>query len=242
MDPTYTWDSSPYTDPAIFSDESQLTSPSSPESVVLPEFSFPQQSSKPVIKSEEAFDFGSFEDWMRWDEPTDAALSPTAEFFPEFKAEPLTPQMNGLELHGSGVGSNRRAADDSVVFIEEPVSDQPLFQTQSQMNMTEIPPREGLYSTPLSWSRPSLGQIGTFNTMLTPQEELKLRDIAMPPSTRKSESYPASPLSEYSPEPVENNRKKRSKTDKQYQYKQFQLQTLVKKISVELLSYQYLWQ
>jgi hypothetical protein len=194
-------DSSPYTDPAIFSDDSLLTTPTTPESAVFPEFTFPREE-KPVIKSEESFDFGTFEDWMRWDEPSEG-LFPTSEFFPELKTEPLSPEMNRLELQGGG--NNSRIPDDSAVFIEDPVSDEPLFQTPSDLNMTDVPPREGLYSTPLSWSRPTIAQQPL--PRLTPQEEMRLRDIAMPPSARNS--YPTSPTSEYSPEPTSKQRKKR---------------------------------
>jgi hypothetical protein len=148
---------------------------------------------------------------MRWDDPSDAALSPTSDFFPEFKVEPMSPNMGGLELQGSGVGGSANISDDSAVFVEDPVSEEPLFQTPGGMlspQLADIPPREGLYSTPLSWSRPAPGprQQSSYTGMLTPQQESKLRDIAMPP---QSQEYPASPSSTSSPEPCTDNIKKR---------------------------------
>jgi hypothetical protein len=160
---------------------------------------------------DQSFNFGSFEDWMRWDDPSDAALSPTSDFFPELKVEPMSPNMGGLELQGSGVGGSANTSDDSAVFVEDPVSEEPLFQTPGGMlspQLADIPPREGLYSTPLSWSRPAPGprQQSSYNGMLTPQQESKLRDIAMPP---QAQEYPASPSSTSSPEPCTDNIKKR---------------------------------
>jgi hypothetical protein len=154
---------------------------------------------------------------MRWDDPSDAALSPTSDFFPELKVEPMSPNMGGLELQGSGVGGSANISDDSAVFVEDPVSEEPLFQTPGGMlspQLADIPPREGLYSTPLSWSRPAPGsrQQSSYNGMLTPQQELKLRDIAMPPQT--TQEYPASPSSTSSPEPcIDNIRKRKSSVD-----------------------------
>lgn len=129
---------------------------------------------------------------MKWDDPSDAALSPTSEFFPALKTEPLSPNMRGL-------------TDDTAVFLEDPtIAEEPLFQTPSSLitpPLVENVPREGLYSTPLSWSRPQAGSRG----FLTQQEEAKLRDIAMPSS--KQQQYPNSPSSVSSPEPAAKKRK-----------------------------------
>jgi len=145
---------------------------------------------------------------MRWDDPSDAALSPTSDFFPELKLEPMSPNMRGLELQGGG------QLDDSAVFVEEPIAEESLFQTQGSMKsspLNDIPQREGLYSTPLSWSRPAPGfrQVTSHNGILTPQQEAKLRDIAMPSQARSPTSSTAS-----SPEPcTDNMRKRKSSAD-----------------------------
>lgn len=146
---------------------------------------------------------------MRWDDPSDAALSPTSDYFPEFKLEPTSPSMGGLELQGSGIGDTN-ITDEAAVFGEDPINEEPLFQTPGSLitpPLTEVPPREGLYSTPLSWSRPTLERrSNSYSGILTPQEETKLRNIAMPPLSQQQ--YPTSPDSS-SPEPSENNRRKR---------------------------------
>jgi len=149
---------------------------------------------------------------MRWDDPSDAALSPTSDFFPELKVEPMSPNMGGLELQGSGIGGNTNNLDDSAVFVEDPISEEPLFQTTGAMmspTLNDIPPREGLYSTPLSWSRPTPGsrQSTSYNGILTPQQEAKLRNIAMP--SQADARSPGSPSSVSSPEPYTDNRRKR---------------------------------
>jgi len=75
--------------------------------------------------------------------------------------------------------------------------------------LNDIPPREGLYSTPLSWSRPTPGsrQSTSYNGILTPQQEAKLRNIAMP--SQAGDRSPGSPSSVSSPEPYTDNRRKR---------------------------------
>ncbi|KAH6674985.1 hypothetical protein B0J14DRAFT_479133 [Halenospora varia] len=155
---------------------------------------------------------------MRWDDPSDAALSPTSDFFPELKVEPMSPNIRDLELQGSGVGGGL-TSDDSVAFNDDTMNDEPLFQTPSAMispPLTELPQREGLYSTPLSWSRPAPGQrrsmsMNSYNNVgiLSAQQESKLRDIAMPSQSQNQGQYPASPSSASSPEPMTDNRRKR---------------------------------
>jgi hypothetical protein len=93
-------------------------------------------------------------------------------------------------------------------MTDEPVFDSPRSPTET----TEFPPRECLYSTPLSWERPMLGcRVGSPNSYvpLSTEEESRLRCIAMP-----AHSYPASPLSSLSasPEPQgrRNPRKRKS--------------------------------
>jgi hypothetical protein len=198
---THGCDASPYSDPALVSSDScdsTLPSPTSPDAIVFPPTSYTLPKEE-FSKNDQAFNFGTFEDWMRWDDPSDAALSPTSDFFPELKLEPVSPTMSGLELQGSGVGTRAIADSDAVVFGEDPASEEPLFATPNALippPITEVP-QEGLYSTPLSWSRPAAGtrRSQSYNSTLSPQQESKLRDIAMP-----TEKYPGSPSSASSPE------------------------------------------
>ncbi|KAH6705082.1 helix-loop-helix DNA-binding domain-containing protein [Leptodontidium sp. MPI-SDFR-AT-0119] len=216
---TFGWDSNSYNDSTLASDscDSTLPSPTSPESLAFPPtaYTLPKGEFNPDVKSEQTFNFGTFEDWMRWDDPSDAALSPTSEeYFPNFKAEPTSPSMSGLELQGSGYGTRGSTmTDDSAVFGEDPMTEEPLFQTPNTLispPMADIPNREGLYSTPLSWTRPTSGtrQAQQYSGRLTPQEESKLRSIAMP-STQAQ--YPTSPSSSpSSPDPTGNRKRKSS--------------------------------
>lgn len=162
------------------------------------------------IKSEEAFNFGSFEDWMRWDDPSDAALSPEIEFMPEFKTEPLS---STLEYPKSSGGSNSRMTinnrEESVEFSRDALSEEPTFQSPENQNS----PGENLYSTPLSWSQPLPGTESRvpFGNYLSPQQEARLRDIAMPPSRTRAVQYPGSPSSDDMG--VDNSRKRKSSVD-----------------------------
>jgi hypothetical protein len=159
---------------------------------------------------------------MRWDDPSDAALSPSSKtFYPDFKLEPMSPSMsmNGLEPQGgipSSLNQPQQNIDDSATFGE--VNEEPLFQTPRGSSLITPPldlsfSRENLYSTPLSWSRPQ--QRSVSYTSLTPQKESKLRNIAMPPSatsTHQSQNgakYPASPSDSSSPESSPFNGRKR---------------------------------
>jgi hypothetical protein len=208
-----------YSDPALASSDSCdsiLPSPTSPAPFTYPQSSYalPKEELNPDVKSDQAFDFGTFEDWMRWDDPSDAALSPTSDYFLEPKIEPVSPMMGDLELQGSGIGiSTINPTDEAAVFGEDPINEEPLFQTPGALippPINDTPQREGLYSTPLSWSRPSPGRRSeSFNGVLSSQQESKLRDIAMPQSKQE---YPASPSSSSSPEP-ENRRKRKSSVE-----------------------------
>ncbi len=85
------------------------------------------------------------------------------------------------------------------------MADEPLFPT------SDMPPREGLYSTPLSWERPRVGYndvkpISNGFAPLSADEEAKLRNIAMPRSSQRNSSNSSSPS--MSPEP--HNRKRKS--------------------------------
>lgn len=157
---------------------------------------------------------------MRWDDPSDAALSPTSDFFPEFKIEPISPSMGTLELQGSGVGNSglipANLTDDAAIFGEDPISEEPLFSTPGALitpPITDnIPSSDGLYSTPLSWERPSTARrSNSYNGVLSPQQESKLRNIAMPNQSQQ-QSYSASPSSASSPEP-DNRRKRKSSVE-----------------------------
>jgi len=153
---------------------------------------------------------------MRWDDPSDAALSPTSDYFPELKVEPLSPNMGALqsnaEVSRTTPSINPRSISTSIdrtaaVFGDDNIAEDRLFQSSNSLisSSAEIPSR--LYSTPLSWSPPAPGNssrlANSFNGILSPQEESKLRDIAMPTQ------YPGSPSSASSPEAHESNRRKR---------------------------------
>jgi hypothetical protein len=236
--PSLAWDSSPYNDPALISSDSCdefLPSPTSPASLIYPlssdnTYSLSNQASphSPGLKSNstQAFSFGTFEDWMRWDDPSHNALSPTDNFFPELKLEPMSPDMSGLELQGgvasnsqlSNVGVNPSAitnGDDAAVFGEDPITEEPLFQTPNSltpppMTSNVIPPRENLHSTPFSWSRPipaaDSRRSTSYTNALAPSQESQPRSIAMPsqPQTQ-TQQYPVSPSSARSSslEPIE---------------------------------------
>ncbi|KAG9231819.1 helix-loop-helix DNA-binding domain-containing protein [Amylocarpus encephaloides] len=220
--PTFALDSSYYSDPALASsDDSTLPSPISADDRIFPSYGLPKQRFNSDLKSEQAFNFGTFEDWMRWDDPSDAALSPTTEFFPELKLEPVSPTIADLELPPSSTThlSHINTSDDGAVFREDSISEEPLFQSPSSVtspNMSGLPPREGLYSTPLSWSRPLPGSTSSsFNNVLSPQEASRLRDIAMPNRPQTQDQYPGSPNSASSPEAaiIDNRRKRKSSVE-----------------------------
>jgi hypothetical protein len=221
---SYDWDN--ISDPTLTNSDScdsLLSSPTSPKSPIFSQnrYALPKDEVKPTIKSEDQFNSGAFEDWMRWDDPSDAALSPSSEsFYPDFKLEPMSPSMsmNGLELQGgipSSLNQPQQSIDDSATFGE--VNEEPLFQTPGKSSLITPPlelsfSRENLYSTPLSWSRPQ--QRSASYTPLTPQEASKLRNIAMPPSTTHQTSqdganYLASPSDSSSPESSSLNHRKR---------------------------------
>ncbi|RDL41463.1 uncharacterized protein BP5553_01442 [Venustampulla echinocandica] len=217
--PAFSWDSNPYNDPALVSSdscESTLPSPTSPSPIIYPgnPYSLPKDDSK----SEQAFNFDSFEDWMRWDDPSDPTIAQATNFFPDIKAEPSSPTMEELELQGSGIGSFGtciNSADECVVFGGDAFSEEPLFESPTaliQPPVTDLPPRENLYSTPLSWSRPLPTAVNpnSYSGRLSPQQESRLREIAMPSRSPSNKmEYPASPSLASSPEPCTNNRRKR---------------------------------
>lgn len=152
---------------------------------------------------------------MRWDDPSDSALSPTSDLFPELKIEPISPNMGGLEL-----SRNLSAIDEAAVFGDDNLVEvgEQLFQPTPNHLMSspiiDIPSRDGLYSTPLSWARPQMNsninptfrraqtipppqqqQPIIYSRTLTPQEEIQLRAIAMPQQARNVSAYPHSPTS-----------------------------------------------
>ncbi|CAL3970829.1 hypothetical protein PZA11_007251 [Diplocarpon coronariae] len=214
---THGWDSVSHNDSAIASDscDSTLSSPGSPESLAFfpTGYMLPKTKFNPDIKSEQAFDFGTFEDWMRWDDPGDVALSPTSELFPDFESESTSPATSGLELQGSGYGIRGSTTEDSAVCEEDPTIDAPFFQSLTELTAprtNDNSSHEGLYSTPSSWPRPvSRSQQQQHDCKLSPEEEYKLRRIAMPPTT--PDQYPASTSSTpSSPDPPKRHKRKSS--------------------------------
>jgi hypothetical protein len=194
---SFVWDSSPYAVPSPESCDSILPSPTSP-TLAYPSASY--QLPKTEESKDQIFNFGTFDDWMGWDDPADKALSPTSDlFFPEPKLETMSPPVNSL--------SPGNPIEDAAVFGGgEPVGEEPLFQTPRPMTDS----RENLYSTPLSWPRPyTSSRLATYTGNVLPsQEELeKLRSIAMPTPTCTNE--PHSPSSERSSSP-DNRRKRKS--------------------------------
>ncbi|PBP26674.1 helix-loop-helix DNA-binding domain-containing protein [Diplocarpon rosae] len=181
---TYGWDSTAYNDSAVASDlcDSTFSPPSSP----------PEAKFNPDVKSAEpAFSFGTLDDWMRWDRPSDAALSPTSELFPDFMSEPMSPAVSGRELPGSGSGARGATMiGDAAVLGEDLRIDEPLFPTPTALaapRTSDISGHEGLYSTPLTWMRlgPSSQPAAApqhHQGPLSPEEEYQLCSIAMPPT------------------------------------------------------------
>ncbi|CAG8977767.1 hypothetical protein HYALB_00011152 [Hymenoscyphus albidus] len=222
----FAWDSAVFDDAAFDigasdSCNSTLASPSSPSSIVFADAidncGLPKEGLSSDLLAEKAFNFGSFEDWMRWEDPSDAALSPVTNFFPELKVEPNSPAMANLEIRNNGMSRLPMSNDECAVFCDDPMGDAPLFQSPNTF-VSEIQQRENLYSTPLSWSRPTIGSRSqSFSTStLSPEEEARLRNIAMPPQLQSKNfiipeavSHPASPSSTSSPEPFVDRRKKR---------------------------------
>ncbi|KAF7865269.1 hypothetical protein EAF04_006246 [Stromatinia cepivora] len=215
----FNWDSEPALVHNSDSCDSILPSPTSSNpifsrpSYILPKEE-PFQNTNRKSSTGQAFDFGTFEDWMRWDDPSDATLSPTSDLFPELKSEPLSPNMSGLEL-----SRNLSTIDEAAVFGDDNMGEagEQLFQPTPNNLMSspiiDIPSREGLYSTPLSWARPQMNtninstirraqtipqpqqQPVIYHRTLTPQEEIQLRAIAMPQQAQNSSAYPTSPTS-----------------------------------------------
>jgi hypothetical protein len=153
------------------------------------------------------------EDWIGWDNRIDTRLSPTWDFFPETKSKLVTPNMRNMDMQGGDNCINpANLEDSSAVFGEDPLTDQPLFQTPTSLISPPIDfPEECLYSTPLSWSRPSPGgrRMNSYNrneTIIQSQEN-RLRDMAMP------STYPRSPSASSSDEPHANQRKRKSFAD-----------------------------
>lgn len=210
---SFVWDSSPYdiSVPSPDSCDSVVPSPTSP-TLAYPTYTLP----KTEEGKDQVFNFGSFDDWMGWDDPADNALSPTTDFFPELKMEPVSPNINSLDLqskNGVNPSSIQNSTEDSAIFGNDSISEEPLFQTS-----TNGQPKEELYSTPLSWARPSVSS--RKYSRLSPEEEEQLRSIAMPhiskriqPSRSQSQNYPGSPSSASETETYDNRRKRKSSVD-----------------------------
>lgn len=201
---SFVWDSSPYdiTVPSPDSCDSIVPSPVSP-TLGYPAYTLP----KTEEGKDQVFNFGSFDDWMGWDDPADNALSPTSDFFPELKMEPVSPNLNSRSVNPSSI---QKISEDSAVFNNDNMSEEPLFQSANGL------PKEELYSTPLSWARPSSGIRRSFSR-LSPEEEEQLRSIAMPQISKTSRSqsmnYPGSPSSASEADLHDNSRKRKSSVD-----------------------------
>jgi hypothetical protein len=156
------------------------------------------------------FDSGSCEDWASWDEPTDSPLSSTTiDFFPEVKMEPTTSNVRGLEAHSvsNQLQKHSSTPEETAVFGDDQM-DQPLFLANES-------PREGLYSTPLSWSPPSAStniskqEPYDLSDQLSPRQKSRLIAQAMPSRSRVCHS---STSSASSPEPEQGNHGRKRKS------------------------------
>ena len=173
---------------------------------------------KTTNKSDQVFNFGSFDDWMGWDDsdPADHALSPDSENFPEFKQETESMDMEGLARRESASKSINpsRIQQEPFQFGDDSLDNESLFQSPSSMFAD---PPQNLYSTPLAWSTPTVPITSRPYTRLTLAEESQLRAIAMPslvnvPNTRQSKNtFARSPSAASSPERLSRlqNRRKR---------------------------------
>ncbi|RDW62054.1 hypothetical protein BP6252_11487 [Coleophoma cylindrospora] len=202
--------------------DSFLATPTSPASTSFPHptYLLPRGSSETIsspraktqtrtLQPSALDNFGTVEDWMCWDAATNSescdkalSLSPTSEYFPELKLEPESPVMNSINPRSVSI------TNDGNNFSDE----------------------QNLYSTPLAWNRPTMSaqqfalpqprQQPMAFTTLSPSEEAKLRNIAMP-QRLNSQSYPGSPSSASSPEQGEAqhlNRRKRKSSPEEEDY------------------------
>jgi len=172
-------------------------------------------------KSDQIFNFGSFDDWMGWDDsdPADHALSPTSDFYPEFKQESEPTGMAALTTRRESASKNinpARIQEETFQFGDDTLDNEALFQSPSSMFSD---PPQNLYSTPLAWSTPTAPVTARPYTRLTPAEESQLRAIAMPSLATATISRPSlstftrSSSSASSPEPstrLQNRRKRKN--------------------------------
>jgi Helix-loop-helix DNA-binding domain len=157
-----------------------------------------------------------------WDDPTNSAFSLLVESPSGLQnLEHLSTEMDPTELHvvspifpSASLNSARisNELNDSVPFADS-MNDEPLFQSPESLDeASDVPPLDGLYSTPLSWKRPKLGfRVGNSISYepLSSEEESRLLAIAMP-----AQSHAITPPLSPSPEPQETrkriSRKRRS--------------------------------
>jgi len=162
---------------------------------------------------------------MGWDDsdPADHALSPTSDYYPEFKQEPESTGMEGLTRQESNSKNINpaRIQEETFQFGDDTLDSEGLFQSPSTMFSD---PPQNLYSTPLAWSTPTASIADRPYTRLTPAEESQLRAIAMPSlasvsTTRPSlSSFTRSPSSASSPEPsnrLQNRRKRKNSIEEE---------------------------
>ncbi len=116
--------------------------------------------------------------------------------------------MNLVELQVAQSISNEQ---DESAPLEDSMDDEPIIQSPQSLQESDIPPREGLYSTPLSWERPKLdcrvGNLLQFEP-LSPEEESRLLAIAMPAQSPPM-TPPLSPS--HAPERTHSSRKRESR-------------------------------
>ncbi|KAG9242995.1 helix-loop-helix DNA-binding domain-containing protein [Calycina marina] len=178
-----------------------LTTPVSPN-LSCTSRDFPLVNDKP----DQIFDFGSFEDWMAWDgSAIEQPLSPASAPFQELDNQFVHPQRT-------------ISSSNLTVYGGEPTSfEDDMLDDQLPTTMFEEAP-ENLYSTPLALSTPRMSlDPRPNNSQLTPEEEARLRAIAMPSlaaalKTRQGgRSVSRSSISLSSPEPSQKPSKPRKR-------------------------------
>jgi len=162
-----------------------------------------------------------FDDWVGgWDNPTNSTPSLLVKVpASTHKLGLLTPEMDIAELCAinstspiNSIGIPRtfnELGDDSVAF-EGSMIDESIFQGPQKLSeTTDVLPRDGLYSTSLSWKRPQPGcRVGGPDSYAPPgpEEESKPSSIAIP-----AQPYLASPVSSSLPGPQEEHKCRKRK-------------------------------
>jgi Helix-loop-helix DNA-binding domain len=195
---SFPWDQSPYGDLAPPSDLIDMfpglptSSPRSNSKYALPSQESDLDQTRALSFLHE--DFGN--SIVGWDDPTKSAHSLLVK----------SPSASPTSINLARISEE---LDDSVPF-DDSLNDEPLLQSPQSLEETiDVPPRDDLYSTPLSWERPKLGCRVSSSmpyVLLSPEEEFRLRAIAMP-----ARSSPITPPLSPSPEPVDIRKRKSRK-------------------------------